>query len=117
MPLFVHAMVGALGMNRQAVELSGKTDGKISDVDALLDLAFALEANLADFERDQITQRFEILAKSIADKANDLASLWRWNPPPLRLRGHGVLNHQFVFCLALQPHRCNRFSLRSSFRC
>src|SRR5271168_3896818 len=53
MPLLVHAMQRALALNRQAVELPGKANGEVGDVDHLLDLALAFSKDLAHLECNQ----------------------------------------------------------------
>src|SRR5580698_9683757 len=50
MPLFIHAMAGALAVHGKSIELTRETDGEIGDVDHFLHLAQTLRDDLAHFE-------------------------------------------------------------------
>ena len=54
-------------MHRASVKHSGLTDREVRDVDALLDLALALGADLAHFQSDQLSQGGLLLAEGVAD--------------------------------------------------
>ena len=56
MPLLVHAVLGPLGVHRQAVEHARLADGEVADVDHLLDFAIALGLDLAHLEADQAAE-------------------------------------------------------------
>ena len=83
-------------MHGEAIELAGEPNREIGDVDAFLHLTDAFGTNLPAFERDQLTKRFDLLAKGIADETNDLTSLGCWKHGPLRLHGASTGHHLFV---------------------
>ena len=76
-PLLVHAVAGSLGVHGQPVELARETDSKVADVDHLLHLANALDADLAHLQRHQLAQRLAVVAQDGADVAHHLAALGR----------------------------------------
>ena len=75
MPGFHHAVLGALGCNRQAVELAGETHRKIADVDHFLDFAQAFGGDLADLDGDQATESLLGRPQLLAEEANEFAPL------------------------------------------
>lgn len=54
MPLFVHAVAGTLGVDREPIELARETDREVADIDHLLHLAVSLGADFAHLEGDQV---------------------------------------------------------------
>ncbi len=56
-PLLVHPVQRALGVHREAVELTREADREVGDVDHLLHFAETLAADLADLERHQQAER------------------------------------------------------------
>ena len=74
-PLLEHAVVGALGVHRQAVELAREAGREVADVDHLLHFAFALGEDLAHLEGDELAEGGLVLAEAVADLADDLAAL------------------------------------------
>ena len=67
-PELQHPVVGSLAGDGKAVELARKADGKVADVDHLLDLAEALLDDLAGFKRNQPGQRLLGRAQFFADQ-------------------------------------------------
>ena len=100
-PIGCHASImrcGALGGDREAVELSRKADGEIADVDHLLHFAETLGDDLADFDGDECAQGVLLGAKFLSQKTHELAPPRRGDIAPgeegaVRLlgdRGHVV---------------------------
>ena len=56
MPVFRHPVAGAFRRHRQSIELPGQADGKVADIDHLLDFADSLGANLAGLQGHQRTE-------------------------------------------------------------
>jgi len=73
MPLLVHAMLRALRVHRQAVELTGETDGEVEDVDHLLHFAMSFGPDLPHLEADQVAQRLLDLPQQVAEISQELA--------------------------------------------
>ena len=90
-PGFHHAVTGALGGNRQAVELARQAHGKVAYVDHLLHLAQAFGRNLARFQGHQAAQVGLGGAQLFAQQADQLA--------PAR-RGHGAPGGEGCVCAA-----------------
>src|SRR5262249_62117612 len=86
MPLFVHAVQRPLAVHRLAVELARQPDGEIADVDDLLDLAFALAADLAHLVADEGAEVGLVLAAEQPELPHDLATPRGGNHAP-RLEG------------------------------
>ena len=74
MPALDHAVVGALGGDRQAVELARQADRELADVDHLLYLAFALGQDLAGLDRDEAAEIGLGRAQLLAEQADELAA-------------------------------------------
>ena len=72
-PGFHHAVAGAFGGDRQAVELARQAHGKVADVDHLLHFAQAFGGNLARLQRHQAAQVGLGGAQLFAQQANQLA--------------------------------------------
>ncbi len=70
-------MVGALGLDRQAVELARQADGEVADVDHLLHFAEPLGLDLADFDRHQPAELGLGGAQFLAEQADELAAARR----------------------------------------
>jgi hypothetical protein len=56
MPLLVHPVSWTLGMHGQTIQLPGKPDGKITDIDHLLNFSMALSPDLSHFQGNQISE-------------------------------------------------------------
>ena len=56
MPLLHHAMRGTLAGNGQTIELAGKTDREIADINHLLHFAAAFGSDLAGLYHHQATR-------------------------------------------------------------
>jgi len=52
MPLLGHPVILALGWHGQSVELSGKSDREVADVDHFLNFTFTFGSNLSHFQGD-----------------------------------------------------------------
>ncbi len=89
MPLFVHAMTGALGVHGLAVELPGEADGEVTDVDHLLHLAMSFRANLAHFQADQVAQRLLVFAQHVTQIADQFAASGGRHAAPIIESGLG----------------------------
>src|SRR5215475_2364366 len=77
MPAFHHPMLAALGRDRQAIELTGKPDREVTDVNHLLDLAKAFRHDLANLDRNEPAKSLLVDAQLIAEKPYDLTTLRR----------------------------------------
>ena len=73
-PLLHHPVGGTLAGDRQAVELAREADGKVADVDPLLDLAERLGPDLADLQGHERGEFLLLLADRLADPADQLAT-------------------------------------------
>ncbi len=96
MPLFVHAVAGAFGVHRVAVQHARLADREVGDVDHLLHFAVALRLDLAHFQRDQTAERVLVLAQRIAAQAHGFAAARRRRGAPDRERGLRVRDQGFV---------------------
>ena len=75
MPALHHPVLGALGGDRQAVELARQADGEVADVDHFLNFAEALGHDLADLDRHQAAKLRLVCAKLLAEKSDEFAAL------------------------------------------
>ena len=82
MPGFHHPVLGALGGDRQAVELARQADGEIADVDHLLHFAQAFRGDLADLDRNEPAERGLGGAQFLAEQADQFAALRRRHGTP-----------------------------------
>src|SRR5450432_304316 len=87
MPLFIHAVTGPFAVHGQAVELTGKSDGKIADIDHFLYFAIAFLEALSHFIRYQSAKGRLVRAEGFADLSDDLAATGRGPAAPF---GKGV---------------------------
>jgi len=76
-------MARTFGRNRQAVELAGKADREIADVDHFLHFAEAFRRDLAGFERDEAAECGLVLAQHVAEHAHQFAAHRRGHRAPL----------------------------------
>ena len=65
MPLFVHAVLRALAMHGQTVELAAEADCEITDVDHFLDFAKSFGTDFAHFESDELAKRLLVFTEQI----------------------------------------------------
>ena len=96
MPVFVHAMLGALGLHGEAVQHARLADREIGDVDHLLNFAVALGLDLAVLERHEAPERVLVQSQFLGDQPDDLAALGRRHGAPLpggldRRREHALV--------------------------
>ncbi len=111
-PLLVHAVPRALGMHRQAVEHARLSDREVGHVDHLLDLAVALDLDLAHLEADQAAEQSFLRAQRLAHEAHGLAAARRRNfAPGGECRG-GARHHALVVGLARGAHASDDFARR-----
>ena len=82
MPGLHHPVVGALGGERQAVELARQADREVADVDHLLHFAQAFGGDLAGLERDQPAEVGLGRAQLFAEQAHQLAAARRRHVAP-----------------------------------
>lgn len=80
-------MPGALGRDREAVQLTREADGEIADIDHFLHFAQTFLENLARFERHEAAERFLFLAQAIAEQPHELAAARRGHVAPRGERG------------------------------
>ena len=97
MPLLVHAMAGPLAVHRAAVEHPRLADGKIADVDHLLDFAFTFGQDLAGFQGYQFTQGVLLRPQCIADLTHHFAALRRRDIAPELECLPGGFQHFLIF--------------------
>lgn len=84
-------MSGAFGGDGEAIELAGKTDGEIADVDHFLDFAETLGWDLADLDRHQPAELVLVRAQFFAKQAHQFAALrTRHQPPGLESLVRGI---------------------------
>lgn len=81
-----HAVSRSLAVHGEAVELARQTDGEVTDVDHLLDLALTFGANLAHLQSDQGAEVALVLAQGVAQLADEVATDRGGGGPP-RLKG------------------------------
>ena len=89
MPLLVHAVLGPFGMHGEAVQHARLPDGKIGDIDHLLDLAVALGLDLAVFHGDETAERILVAAQFFAHEPHRFTALRRRHLPPCGGCRHG----------------------------
>ena len=82
MPGFHHPVTGALGSNREAIQLAGKSNREVADVDHLLDLAKPLLHDFARLKRDQPSQGLLAPAQLLAEQADQFTPSWCGNVTP-----------------------------------
>ena len=99
MPLLHHAVLGALGGDGQAVELAGKADGEVADINHLLHFAFAFGEDLAGFECDEASEVALGLAQGVAELADDFAAFGGGKELPFLEGLLGAAGGAFVFGL------------------
>lgn len=74
-PLLDHEVAGTLTGDDLAVDGATETESIVANIDVLLNLALALGQDLAHLERDQGTERLELLVQGITHLADNLATL------------------------------------------
>lgn len=82
MPGFHHAVLGALGGEREAVELAREADREVADVDHFLHLARAFGRDLAGLERDEAAEVGLGGAQLLAQQAHQFAAARRRHAAP-----------------------------------
>src|SRR5215813_11994216 len=92
MPLLHHAMCRTLAGNGQTIELAGKTDGEIADINHLLHFAAALGSNLAGLYHYQAAQLVLGGAQLLAQEPDEFAAAWRWNQAPCLKCAHRIID-------------------------
>ena len=97
MPLLVHAVVGALRMHSQAVELAGKADCEIADIDHFLHFAPAFLQALAHLIRNEAAEVLFVLAQFVTILADDLAPLGSGEGSPYLEGFLSFADHMVVF--------------------
>ena len=106
MPLFIHAVLRALGVHGVAVQHARLSDREVGNIDHLLHLAIAFSLDLAVLQRHQAAERVLVSAKFLADEPHCLAALRRGHAPPRGRRGHRCRHDNFVI------RRCRAAHLR-----
>jgi hypothetical protein len=92
MPLLHHAMRRTLAGNGQAIELAGKTDGEIADINHLLHFAAAFGSYLAGLYHHQAAQLVLCGAQLLAQEPDEFAAARRWNQAPSLKRVHRIID-------------------------
>src|SRR5262245_17578818 len=92
MPLLHHAMRRTLAGNGQAIELAGKTDREIADINHLLHFAAAFGSDLAGLYHHQATQLILGGAQLLAQEPDEFAAARRWNQAPSHKRVHRIID-------------------------
>src|SRR4029079_14685170 len=72
-----NAMARAFARDGEAIELPGKADGEVANIDHLPDLAEPLGQDLASFERNKPTEFILRSSQLFTEKPHELASFWR----------------------------------------
>ncbi|MNI17223.1 hypothetical protein D3C73_705880 [compost metagenome] len=75
MPGFHHPVFGPFGCDRQSIELAGKTNREIADVDHFLHFAETFGGYLADLDRNETAERRLGAAQFLAEQADQFAAL------------------------------------------
>jgi hypothetical protein len=92
MPLLHHAMSRTLAGNGEAIELAGKTDREIADINHLLHFAAAFGSDLAGLYHHQATQLVLNGAQLLAQEPDEFAAARRWNQAPSHKRVHCIID-------------------------
>ena len=95
MPLFTKPVKGPFAGDGLAIELAGKADGEVADVDHFLHFAPAFGRRLAHLERHQQTKAIHVLAQAVADLPHNFAALGRRHLRP-HVKGLSRPFHQSV---------------------
>ncbi|MDT4814485.1 hypothetical protein FQZ97_474890 [compost metagenome] len=82
MPGFHHAVAGAFGGDRQAIQLARQAHGEVANVDHFLHFAFAFRDDLAGFQADQAAQLALVLAQDFPEQAHQFAAARRGDIAP-----------------------------------
>ena len=88
-------MIGALGLNRQTIELTRQADGEVADVDHLLHFAEPLRLDLADLDRHQPAEFRLGGAQFLAQQADKLAAARRRDAAPFEEGGVTATDRRF----------------------
>lgn len=76
-------MPGPFRSDGQTVELAGKADREVTNVDHFLDLTEALLKNLSGLERHQAAKGLLVPAKLVAEKPDELSAARRRDISPV----------------------------------
>ncbi len=96
-PIFLHGVVGAFGLDGEAVELAADTDSEVADVDHFLDFAAPLFDDLAAFEGDELAEVFLVFSEFVAKESNKLTASGSRNFAPGVEGGLGFGDDGFDF--------------------
>src|SRR5262249_55523248 len=92
MPLLHHAMRRTLTGNGQTIELAGKTDGEIADINHLLHFTATFRSDLADLYHDQPPHLILGRAYPLAQEPDDFTAARRWDQAPCLECLHRVID-------------------------
>jgi len=95
-PLFHEAVSGAFGLDGEAVELAGETDGEVADVDHFLHFPFPFGEDFAGLEADEFAEIGFSAAESVAELADRFTADWRGGGAPFQESFLGVGDGPFV---------------------
>src|SRR6516164_901339 len=82
MPGLHHPVARAFARDGKAVELSGKADSEIGDINHLLNLAEPLGQDLAGFERNEPAKFVLRSSELLTENPHELATFRRRHTPP-----------------------------------
>ena len=94
-PGFNELVIGALGLDREAVELTRQADGEVADVDHLLHFAETFRLDLADLDRHQPTEFGFGGAQFLGEQADKFAPARRRDAAPFEEGGVAAADRRF----------------------
>ena len=89
-PRLHHPVAGALGSDREPIELARHSDGEVADIDHLLDLAEPLLQDLAVLHRDETAERFLVGAQFLVEEPDEFTAARRRHGTPFGKGGVGL---------------------------
>ena len=98
MPGLHHPVAGALGGDRQSIELPRQAEGEVADIDHFLNFTLALFEDLRVLQRHQFAKLVLVRPKDLAEQSDQLAPLGRRHAPPFQkgLSGRGDLGDDLI---------------------
>ena len=104
MPRLEHAMVGPLGRDGEAMQLTRQPDREVADVDHFLHFAQAFLQELARLEGDEQAERALRVAQRVAVQPDELAAARRRHGLPAQLRGLRACDRVVELRVARERH-------------
>ena len=100
--MLIHSVFSSFAVHSQSIQLAGKPNGEIRNINHLLNLALALGKDFAHFKRDKPAQALFIFTKFIANLPDDLSSFGsRYHSPGSKSLGCPIYNFTVIAFIGL----------------